>query len=132
MTVLGNEKRAHLSARVCASGEEGNILCHIDQNLSAIWRKEIISLSSIMEAECLDKYYANNLRFAKSYQHAVTYVSLLSHKNPHLNILEIGAGTGGATLPILRDLGDSDDTMARFPNYDFTDISTGRYRNHNK
>ncbi|MCJ1401280.1 polyketide synthase [Xylographa trunciseda] len=49
----------------------------------------------------------------------------MAHKNPHLNILEVGAGTAGATIPILRALGGQDGTMARFANYDFTDISAG-------
>ena len=122
---LHNEERAQLIAKVRASSDEGNILCHVGQNLPAILRKEVEPLSVMMEEERLDKYYVNNPRFARSYEHAVTYISLLSHKNPHLNILEIGAGTGGATVPILRGLGGSDGTMARFSNYDFTDISTG-------
>ena len=40
-----------------------------------------------------------------------------------MKILEIGAGIGGATLPILRSL--TSDSEADFLRYDFTDVSPG-------
>lgn len=59
-------------------------------------------------------------------QQSATYIDLLAHKNPHLRILEIGAGTGGATLPILTALGRiHDKSSPRFLSYDITDITTG-------
>ena len=57
---------------------------------------------------------------------ATVLVDLLAHKDPHLRVLEIGAGTGGATLPILSALGGMDSgTPPRFLSYDVTDITTG-------
>jgi len=59
-------------------------------------------------------------------QQGAVFIDLLAHKDPHLKILEIGAGTGGATLPILKALGGMDDsTPPRFLSYEVTDITTG-------
>lgn len=59
-------------------------------------------------------------------QQGAIFVDLLAHKEPHLKVLEIGAGTGGATLPILTVLGGHEDSVPpRFLSYDITDITTG-------
>lgn len=55
------------------------------------------------------------------------YVDVLVHKNPAMDFLEIGAGTGGATRPIFETLasdGENEAGAYRFNNYDFTDISS--------
>lgn len=54
------------------------------------------------------------------------YVAALSHKQPTLRILEVGAGTGGATHLVLRSLsaGSPADTTL-YGSYTFTDVSTG-------
>jgi ubiquinone/menaquinone biosynthesis C-methylase UbiE len=50
----------------------------------------------------------------------------MAHKNPNLSILEIGAGTGGATHSALSALGGSNNrSTARFSRYTFTDTSAG-------
>ncbi|KAL8820718.1 MAG: hypothetical protein Q9223_001106 [Gallowayella weberi] len=46
-------------------------------------------------------------------------VSQIVHRYPHMQILEIGAGTGGATKSIFRHIGQT------FSSYTYTDISTG-------
>lgn len=48
------------------------------------------------------------------------YIRALAYKNPALKILEIGAGTGGTTQVILRQL-----PVRRGFSFDFTDISSG-------
>lgn len=42
-----------------------------------------------------------------------------------MRVLEIGAGTGSVTLPILHVLGGSGGRTPRFGSYCFTDISSG-------
>ena len=64
------------------------------------------------------------------YLQATAYVDLLANKNPHLRILEIGAGTGGVTIPILQILGsvrgdNGEQNTPRFVRYDITDVTTG-------
>ena len=86
----------------------------------------------MMEGNRLDKYYANNVRMSQNYKFAARYIDLLAHKNPNLNILEVGAGTGGCTFPILQVLGGADGTLPRFTNYDFTDVSAGFFESSSK
>ncbi|RYO89871.1 hypothetical protein DL766_010402 [Monosporascus sp. MC13-8B] len=49
------------------------------------------------------------------------FLRLLGHRTPHLRILEIGAGTGGTTDLILRQLEGKD----AFYSYVYTDVSAG-------
>ena len=119
------EERSRLCAQV-NSMTYGTLLCHIGENLPRLLRRELNSLSLMMEDDRLEQYYRANQSLSQSYQQAAVYIGLLAHKNPHLNILEIGAGTGGATYPILQTLGGgADGKLPRFANYDFTDISAG-------
>lgn len=122
-------QRADVIAKVRSSGAEGDLLCHVGDNLPSILRHEVEPLAVMMENDRLDNYYAQNSRMGLNYKQAATYIDLLAHKNPHLKILEIGAGTGGATLPILEALGGSDASLSRFVSYDFTDISSGFFEN---
>ncbi|KAH7032672.1 uncharacterized protein B0I36DRAFT_286783 [Microdochium trichocladiopsis] len=73
---------------------------------------------------------------ASSNMQMAAYVRLLALKNPAMRILEIGAGTGGATLPLLQALGggndDDDDGQIKdsqtgflFERYCYTDVSVG-------
>jgi acyl transferase domain-containing protein/NADPH:quinone reductase-like Zn-dependent oxidoreductase len=49
------------------------------------------------------------------------YIRVLSHKNPQLSILELGAGAGVATLTVLRALGGENGNPANFRQYIYTD-----------
>ena len=119
------ERTRHIE-RVSACGAEGSLLCQVGINIPAIVRKEAEALSVMIENERLDAYYKENARFNRNYQAAAKYFDLLGYKNPHLAILEIGSGTGGATLPILEALsGGAHNDLARLVRFDFTDISSG-------
>lgn len=125
------EKTEHL-ARVSAQNDEGSLLCHVGQRLPDILNQKVEALSVMMEGNRLDNYYANNVRMSQNYRFAARYIDLLAHKNPHLNVLEIGAGTGGCTFPILQALGGANGTLPRFSRYDFTDISAGFFESSSK
>ena len=118
-------ERAEHIKQVIASGAEGDLLCQVGRNLSMIHRREVDALEIMIEEGRLDAYYRDNARFDRNYQAAAKYFDVLGHKNPHLKILEVGAGTGGATLPVLEALGGADDDLPRFARFDFTDISSG-------
>ena len=119
---LNSEQRAVICARV-AQVPYGIILCRIGENLSRILRREIDPLSVLQEEDRLERFYRTWEPFHQSYQQAAIFVKLLGIKNPHLNILEIGAGTGGATQPILEALSSTGTRPPNFINYDFTDVS---------
>ena len=118
-------ERAEHIKKVIASGAEGDLLCQVGRNLSVIHRREADALELMTEEGRLDAYYRDNARFDRNYQAAAKYINLLGHKNPHLKILEVGSGTGGATLPIMEALGGANDDPPHFAQFDFTDISSG-------
>ncbi|KAG0645551.1 Highly reducing polyketide synthase [Hyphodiscus hymeniophilus] len=103
------------------SGVEGRMLCRIGENLSAILLGNIEPLSVMLEDGLLHRFYADTLPI--SYKQMVDYVKLLAFKNPHMTVLEIGAGTGGATLPLLQGLTQDDQIL--LDRYHYTDISSG-------
>lgn len=119
---LNSEERTAICARV-GQIPYGILLCPIGENLSRILRQEIDPLSVMVEEDRLERYYRTYEPIERSYQQAAVYIKLLGNKNPHLNILEIGAGTGGATLPILEALSGIGVSPPNFTNYDFTDLS---------
>lgn len=111
------------AARLC--GARGELTCLMGQNMPAILRSEIDPLSLLLRDDLLKEYYSSQDSINRCYDHARQYVDLIAHQNPALKVLEIGAGTGGTTLPILEMLGGQDDKKPRFLQYDFTDISAG-------
>ncbi|KAI0176547.1 hypothetical protein GGR52DRAFT_571510 [Hypoxylon sp. FL1284] len=77
--------------------------------------------------ETLDVLMQDNL-LAEIYNHTSfgygSFVRLLSNSRPNLRILEVGAGTGGTTELILRDLVD-EGGFPIYSVYTFTDVSSG-------
>lgn len=114
-------ERAALCSKL--EGTPYELLCHLGKHLHQILRGEVDPLSVMMEGNRLEKHYKENQFLSQCYEQAAAYVSLLANKNPFLNVLEIGAGTGSTTFPILEQLIGPDGP--RFENYDFTDISPG-------
>jgi acyl transferase domain-containing protein/NADPH:quinone reductase-like Zn-dependent oxidoreductase/NADP-dependent 3-hydroxy acid dehydrogenase YdfG len=69
--------------------------------------------------------YADDI-FEVSGKRVAALVDLLSHKNPNMDILEIGAGTGSITDPVLSVLSRKGGQLQATPGYNtytFTDIS---------
>ncbi|CAM1501901.1 Fc.00g038850.m01.CDS01 [Cosmosporella sp. VM-42] len=114
-----------LITKIESTDYEGQLLCRMGRNLARILKNEVDPLALMLEDELLYNYYANSLGIATSYAHLQRYISMLSHKSPGLEYLEIGAGTGGATVPILNTLGGGKGTYPRFQKYTYTDISSG-------
>ncbi|KAF7182343.1 hypothetical protein CNMCM7691_001823 [Aspergillus felis] len=109
-----------------STGDEGIFVALVGDHLPAFLRDEVDVLSVVTRGDALGRYYANNVRMRRSCEQAAIVVDLLAHQNPSLRVLEIGAGTGGATMPILEKLaGSSGSDMPRFVSYDFTDVSPG-------
>lgn len=111
------------------TSDEARLIYAVGERLPEILRNQIDPLSVMLEGNLLNKYYEADYRLARCTRNVFPYLELLAHKNPQMNVLEIGAGTGSATLPILELLGGGDHEVQcsypRFHNYDFTDISTG-------
>ncbi|KAL9110360.1 MAG: hypothetical protein Q9227_005091 [Pyrenula ochraceoflavens] len=111
--------------RVAGESHDGAVLCRHGENLVSILRGNTLAIEPLMRDNLLHNWYQSGLGLPQTYEQLTKYVDLLGHKNPDLKILEIGAGTGGATLPVLEALGGRNGASPRFSQYTFTDISTG-------
>ncbi|KAL7621657.1 hypothetical protein AAE478_008984 [Parahypoxylon ruwenzoriense] len=121
------EAEADLLQRVSVSSTDGAVLVEHGEYLPQILRGEIPPLQILMRNNFLNNFYKDGLGTEQHYAQAAYYIELMAHKNPNMKILEIGAGTGGASLPVLKSLGGSNGTPPRFDSYTFTDISVGYF-----
>lgn len=103
----------------------GALSVRIGKNLALIMRGEVVPLELMMEDGLLYEFYQNLDRFKRSVCHAASLVRGIAEENPRARILEIGAGTGGCTLPVLQALSGEVGEVPLFTQYDFTDISQG-------
>ncbi|XEU96090.1 hypothetical protein FSHL1_001375 [Fusarium sambucinum] len=91
----------------------------VGENLPAVVRKQTTMLEHMVKDDMLNRIYKYGLGFERANVYLGRLSKQLAHRYPRMNILEIGAGTGGATKGILESLGTT------FESYTFTDISTG-------
>ena len=140
---LGKEKKSHSSAinlldngagveeeiynLVKASGDTGEMITKMGEVLSKILLQEVEPLAVLLEDSLIERHFSTNVGLKRSYDTAALYVDKLAHENPNTKIIEIGGGTGGASLPLLEVLGGVSDRPPRFAQYTFTDISTGLF-----
>ncbi|QLI71979.1 Lovastatin diketide synthase lovF [Metarhizium brunneum] len=100
---------------------EGAFFIHIGHNLLKVLNGEIDPVEVIFQHGLAEQYYGDVLA-SKHHSHAAsTYFYLLCFKNPSIKILEVGAGTGRQTLPLLETM--SGDGVKKWERYDYTDIS---------
>ena len=109
-----------------ASGPEGKVFVAIGQKLFEILQGKVDVLELLFHDGLLEQFYSGQ-SFTANYEKMKAYVDLMAHKNPNMSVLEIGAGTGGATAAILGALGPEKPNdphgTSRFQEYTYTDIS---------
>ena len=115
-----------------SSNSAGLMLCSMGEALPRILRQQVDPLSIMMHDELLSKWYRYNISLEVGYAQTARIISTIAHQNPFLNIIEVGAGTGGITLPTLEALGGYDGKAPSFRNYTYTDISSGFFENARK
>lgn len=91
----------------------------IGENLVEIVRGNKSAIEVAMRDNLLNELYPNALGMKECTVYLARLIKQMTHRYPHLNVLEIGAGTGGSTKAIMRAAGDS------FASYTYTDISSG-------
>ena len=116
-----------LFEKVARSSAHGALIVAVGENLVQILRGESDPLELLFGGSLARNFYHGD-QLTGSYAKMAAYIDLMAHKNPNLKILEIGAGTGAATSPILQSLWSRSDTkeestVPRFKQYDFTDLS---------
>ncbi|KAG9238233.1 hypothetical protein BJ875DRAFT_492652, partial [Amylocarpus encephaloides] len=104
-------------------GVEGKMLARVGVNLATILTGALDPLPLMIEDNLLDELYAVDSTTTRCHLQMITYVNHLTFKNPNMRVLEIGGGTGSATLPLFQTLGP--DGILPFSKYDFTDVSAG-------
>lgn len=121
------EARLESARKRIALSDSGDITVQmvdrIGENLSNIFTRKVEPLQVMTEGDLLYTFYRG--AFGTSFNTNVAeYVGLIADKTPGLEILEIGAGTGGTTYHVLERLRNSDGT-SKARRYFFTDISPG-------
>lgn len=98
---------------------EVRLMRSVGENLAAAVRGETVILEHMLKDGMLNQYYVESLGLRQYTAFLTDVIAQITHRYPHMRILEIGAGTGGATKSILRKISGA------FDHYTFTDISPG-------
>ena len=95
------------------------LLKAIGDNIVDIATEQTQAIEVAMKDDMLPQIYQQGLGFEEYTRFLARLVKQIVHRYPQMNILEIGAGTGGATKEIFREIGHS------FSSYTYTDVSSG-------
>ncbi|EFW99415.1 polyketide synthase [Grosmannia clavigera kw1407] len=123
-----HDDKESLFQAVSAESVEGEMICRIGRNLLRILRQEVTAEELLQQDQLMHRYDGDSLRMRRSHQHVAHLVTLLTHKNPHVRILELGVGTGACAEAVLSVLSSSSEsTGPRFMSYDVSDTSSDRF-----
>ncbi|KAI5247676.1 putative polyketide synthase [Aureobasidium subglaciale] len=129
--VVFDTKPVALIEEVRSGNGQGELLCIIGEELVRILRGELEPLELMLIDNRLTRYYEADVTNAHMSKVLGNLAENMSDLEPQLQILEIGGGTAGTTLPILEALTRGRDEAALL-NYTFTDISSGFFENSRK
>ncbi|KAI9830142.1 MAG: hypothetical protein M1819_005819 [Sarea resinae] len=116
-----HDSEAYLFSQAAKYSEQIDVqlISAVGRNLPAVVRGETSMLEHMIENDMLNRVYKYGLGFERANAILSAITKQVAHRYPDMDILEIGAGTGGATKGILESLGQT------FGSYAYTDISTG-------
>ncbi|KAF4847444.1 Reducing polyketide synthase [Colletotrichum siamense] len=100
---------------------EVQILEAVAANILRVMRQEDgpTILEVLFRNDMLARLYVEPAMYARANRYLGRVASLIAHRFPRCDILEVGAGTGGATQAMFTGLGGA------YGSYTFTDISSG-------
>ncbi|KAL3458715.1 hypothetical protein BJX64DRAFT_301730 [Aspergillus heterothallicus] len=133
--LAGESDSIHITSQlidqVSRESAAGDLICAVGERIPEILRGQVQPLEIMVKDGRLTRYYEDNMVMRRSCEALSRYVAALGEIKPKLRILEVGAGTGGATLPILEALsgGANSDRAPNFSQYVYTDISSGFFEN---
>ncbi|KFA72014.1 hypothetical protein S40288_07669 [Stachybotrys chartarum IBT 40288] len=99
--------------------EDLKLLKAFGENIVEIATGQTQAIEIGMEDELLSNIYERGLGFQQHIKILAQVVKQIIHRYPYMNILEVGAGTGGATRKIFEEID------GKFSSYTYTDISAG-------
>ncbi|KAL6702555.1 hypothetical protein ACN47E_001552 [Coniothyrium glycines] len=123
-------ERMHLIENLCAKLHhvvEIPLAKRILDSLGDILSGTKSSLELVRQDDSHTRMYESGLGVTAAYIQLERLLDLLAHSNPGMKILEIGAGTGGATRVALNTLLGESSHLHRFTAYTFTDVSSGYF-----
>ncbi|CAK7217175.1 Type I Iterative PKS [Sporothrix curviconia] len=89
----------------------------VGSNLPAMVRGEVPVLQVLMENDRLNRLYRDGVGLDLVYSQFNALIRQMNHEHPGLRVLEIGAGTGGASVGAVKAV------SPHFASYTYTDIS---------
>ena len=112
----------------CSKLSAGKLILRLGNQLADILHGKIEALQVMFDDDTMENFYSAQLENTAVLK-LLSYFQHLAHKNPDLNILEVGAGTGATTKRIIDVLTHEKSNNAGFAKYTFTDISTSFFEN---
>lgn len=122
-----NEKFESLCEAVGATNDLGRVFVTTGRSLTCILRGEVEPFRFLSKTDLLRDFYREVNGSRTCFPEFARYLDALTHKNPSVRVLEVGAGTGGMTEKILSALsvrGNGQSERPRFSSYSYTDISS--------
>lgn len=119
------EYRESLISQV-ESTKQGQFFIRVGRNLLSMLKGQLDPLSFLFQDDSVREFYREICSKVICYEPFNRYIDAVSHKNPALKVMEIGAGTGATTDFILEALGSRKGGGVRTldcTQYDYTDIS---------
>ncbi|RYP47174.1 hypothetical protein DL768_006724 [Monosporascus sp. mg162] len=112
-----------ITAKGFMDNSDVKIMLLVGKVMPRVFKGETTMLEHFRTSGLLDEYYSNGFGTKQTTIWVGNVIKQLTNRNPHLSLLEIGAGTGGATKNILGAIGRD------FGTYTFTDISSSFFEN---
>ena len=117
------DELSRLTVALHPVSSEARLMCHIYDNLPAIYSGDVTGIQVALQDNLLMDNYESGQVYREGNKRLASVLSLLAHEKPNLKILEVGAGTGSATREILPAL-DGHSPWRRYTEYRFTDTTT--------
>lgn len=103
--------------RKYGDGVDMELAWAVGNSLPAMVRGEVPTLQVLMENNRLNRLYQDGVGLDLVYKQFNTLIKQMNHQHPGLRVLEIGAGTGGASVGAIKAI------SPHFASYTYTDIS---------
>lgn len=101
---------------------EAAMVAQLNAKMPQIVSGGIGALDVMVENNLLTRIYEDGFGQVGAYAKLADLMELMAYKTPQLRILELGAGTGGASRVMLNAL-EGSQPMPKYERYDFTDVS---------
>ena len=122
---LTGEELDHRLAE-CEAAEPGfHMFSLVGRALPSLLRGETDALDLFFNSNAAEKFYGYLSRTYVRDRRLFEFIGLAAHERPALRIVEVGAGTGAMTRPVMASLRGFEEKMGRacFDEFMYTDIS---------